>query len=126
MITLGNYKFPRRYSARCRPRVFGGHPLDCWVSKEFLAQVVMRQKLAVDHLNAIQLLKALVAAGATRRAPMASDWVDKIAVRDMSLYGTALASAVARAKRERWLAGSRRREDWIYLTGAGEVVAKLP
>ena len=127
MITLGNYnKFPRRYSARCRPRVFGGHPLDCWVSKEFLAQVLMRQELAVDHLNAIRLLKALVAAGAKTRAPMAGDWVDKIAVRDMALYGTALASAIACAERERWLAGSQRRQDWIYLTRAGEVVAKLP
>ena len=57
---------------------------------------------------------------------MAGDWVDKIAVRDMALYGTALASAIACAERERWLAGSQRRQDWIYLTRAGEVVAKLP
>jgi len=75
-------------------------PLDSWVSKEYLAQLLTRQELALDHLNAIRLLKALVAAGAKTRAPMASAWVDKIAVRNMSLYGTALASAVACAERE--------------------------
>ena len=41
----------------------GGHPLDLWVSKEFLAQLLKDQESAVDHLNAIRLLKALVAAG---------------------------------------------------------------
>jgi hypothetical protein len=55
---------------------------------------------------------------------MASDWVDKIAVRDMELHGTALASAIAYAEGQRWLADSRTREDWIYLTRTGEVVAK--
>jgi hypothetical protein len=62
---LGNYKkFPRGYCGRRRPRVLGGHPLDSWVSKEFLAQRLMRQESAVNHLNAMRLLKALVAAGA--------------------------------------------------------------
>jgi hypothetical protein len=28
------------------------------------------------------------------------------------------------AEGERWLAGSRRRTDWIYLTRAGQIVAK--
>jgi len=127
MFTLGNYnKFPRGFCADRRPRVFGGHPLDSWVSKEFLAQRLMRQELAVDHLNAIQLLKVLVAAGANRRAPMDSDWVHEIALRNLSLQVTDLASTIARARRERWLAGSRRRTDWIYLTRAGEVIAKLP
>jgi hypothetical protein len=86
----------------------------------------MRQELAVNHLNAIRLLQALVAAGATRRAPMDSDWVHEIALRNLSLQLTDLASAIACAEGERWLAGSRRRTDWIYLTRAGEVIAKLP
>ena len=80
----------------------------------------------VDRLNAIRLLQALVAAGASSRAPLESTWVDKIAVRDMALHGTELASAIACAERERWLADSRTRNDWIYLTPTGEVVAKLP
>src|SRR5215469_15319861 len=78
----------------------------------------------VDRLDAIRLLKALVAAGAKPRAPMASAWIDEIAVRDVSLHGTQLASALAYAKGQRWLADSRTRKDWIYLTRAGEVVAK--
>jgi len=104
----------------------GGHPLDLWVSKEFLAQLLKDQESAVDHLNAIRLLKALVAAGASSRAPMDSDWVHNIAVRDMSLQGAELASPIACAERERWLTDSRTREDWIYLTLTGEVVAKRP
>ena len=78
----------------------------------------------VDRLDAIRLLKALVAAGAKPRAPMASAWIDEIAVRDVSLHGTQLASALAYAEGQRWLADSRTRKDWIYLTRAGEVVAK--
>jgi hypothetical protein len=69
-------------------------------------------------------MKALVTAGATTRAPMASAWIDEIAVRDMALHGTALASAIAYAKGERWLADSRTREDWFYLTRLGQAVAK--
>jgi hypothetical protein len=66
----------------------------------------------------------LVAAGANTRAPMESDWVHEIALRDLSLQVTDLASAIAYAKRERWLAGSRRRKDWIYLTRTGEIIAR--
>src|SRR5215471_19858592 len=58
----------------------------------------------VDRLDAIRLLQALVAAGADSRAPMASAWVDEIAVRDMALHGTALATAIAYAEGEGWLA----------------------
>jgi len=127
MITLGSYKnFAREYCARRRPAILGGHPIHSWVFKEYLAQLLMSQESAVDHLNAIRLLQALVAARASTREPMDSAWVDKIAVRNMALYGTALASAIACAERERWLAGSRKREDWIYLTRTGEVIAKLP
>ena len=49
-------------------------------------------------MDAIRLLKALVAAGADSRTPMASAWIDKIAVRDMALHDTALASAAAARK----------------------------
>jgi hypothetical protein len=53
-----------------------------------------------------------------------SAWIDKIAVRDVSLHGTELASALAYAEGERWLADSRTRGDWIYITRTGEIVAK--
>ena len=78
----------------------------------------------VDRFDAMRLLKALVAAGAKPRAPMDSAWVDKIAVREVSLHGTELASALAYAVGQRWLADSRTRKDWIYLTRTGEIVAK--
>jgi hypothetical protein len=78
----------------------------------------------VDRFDAIRLLKALVAAGAKPRAPMDRAWIDEIAVRDVSLHGTELASALAYAEAQRWLADSRRRKDWIYLTRTGEIVAK--
>jgi len=58
----------------------------------------------VDRLDAIRLRQALVAAGADSRTPMDSAWVDKIAVRDMALHGTTLASALAYAEGEGWLA----------------------
>ena len=102
----------------------GGHPLDAPVFQEFL-QLATARAPGIG-LNAIRLLKALVAAGASSRAPMARDWVDKIAVRDMSLHGTELASAIAYAEGERWLAGSQSRKDWIYLTLTGELIAKRP
>ena len=89
--------------------------------REFAAECV-----ELAHLNAIRLLKALVAAGASRRAPMDSDWVYQIALRNLSLQVTDLASAIACAERERWLADSQTRKGWIYLTRAGEVIAKLP
>ena len=54
---------------------------------------------------------------------MASAWVDKIAVRDMALDGTALASALAYAEGEGWLTDSPRK-GWVSLTRAGEVIAK--
>jgi hypothetical protein len=78
----------------------------------------------VDRLDAMRLLKALVAAGAKPRAPMDKAWIDEIAVRDVSLHGMQLASALAYAEGQRWLADSRTRADWIYLTRTGEIVAK--
>ena len=67
---------------------------------------------------------ALVAAGAKPRAPMDGAWIDEIAVKDVSLHGMELASALAYAEKERWLADSRTRKDWIYLTRIGEIIAK--
>jgi hypothetical protein len=75
-------------------------------------------------LNAIRLLKALVAAGAKLSAPMANTWVHDIALRDMSLQGTNLASALAYAEEAGWLVDSARK-GWVFLTRSGEVVARL-
>ena len=55
---------------------------------------------------------------------MTSDWVHRIALREMSLQGTELQSAIAYAESERWFADSRRRKDWVYLTRTGEIVGK--
>ena len=84
----------------------------------------MRYNARVDRLDAIRLLKALVAAGAKPRAPMDSAWIDEIAVRDVSLHGTQLASALAYAEGEGWLVDSPRK-GWVSLTRAGEVVARV-
>ena len=51
-------------------------------------------------------------------------WVDKIAVREMSLQCTELASAIAYAEAEGWLADSPRK-GWMSLTRAGEVIARV-
>jgi hypothetical protein len=42
----------------------------------------------------------------------------------MELHGTGLASAIAYAEGQRWLAHGRTRKDWIYLTRLGQLVAK--
>jgi hypothetical protein len=55
---------------------------------------------------------------------MASAWVHNIAVKDVSLEGTELASAIAYAEAERWLADTPRKR-WVSLTRAGEVIARL-
>ena len=77
----------------------------------------------VDRLNAIRLLKALVAAGANTRAPMANIWVHSLGMTDLALEETDLAAALAYAEGEGWLADSPRK-GWISLTRTGEVVAK--
>jgi len=51
-------------------------------------------------------------------------WIDEIAVRDVSLQGTQLASAIAYAEGQRWLSDSPKRKGWIYFTRRGEAVAK--
>ncbi|MFY9835162.1 MAG: hypothetical protein WAK55_01590 [Xanthobacteraceae bacterium] len=78
----------------------------------------------MDRLNAIRLLKALIAAGAKPRAPMDSAWVDEIAVRDLSFHGTQLESALVYAKGIAWLVDSPRKGR-VSLTRAGEVVARV-
>ena len=78
----------------------------------------------MDRLNAIRLLQALVAVGAKLGVPMANTWVHDIALRDMSLQGTNLASALAYAEGAGWLVDSARK-GWVSLTCAGEVVARL-
>lgn len=55
---------------------------------------------------------------------MDSAWVEKIAVRDMWLHGTGLASAIAYAEAEGWLTDSRTRKGWTSITRTGEAVAK--
>ena len=77
----------------------------------------------MDRFDAIRLLKALVASGAKPRAPMDSAWIDEIAVRDVSLEGTQLASALAYAKGIGWLVDSPRGR--VSLTRAGKVVARV-
>ena len=74
-------------------------------------------------MDAMRLLKALVAAGAKGRVPIANTWVHDIAMRDMALQGTELASAVAYAEAEGWLADAR--PGWVSLTRSGEVVARV-
>jgi len=77
----------------------------------------------VDRANAIRLLKALVAAGANSDTPMAHAWVQDIALRDVSLRGTELSSALAYAEGQGWLADSLR-TGWRP-THAGEIAARL-
>jgi hypothetical protein len=55
---------------------------------------------------------------------MESAWVDKIAVRDMALQGTELASAIAYAEAEGWLVDTPTRKGFISLTRAGEIIAR--
>ena len=78
----------------------------------------------MDRLDAIRLLQALVAKGANSRTPIDRAWVDKMAVRDMALQGTELASAIAYAEAEGWLADTPTRKGCISLTRTGEAMAK--
>jgi len=66
----------------------------------------------------------MVAAGANFKTPMANAWVHDIALRDLSLHGTGLASALTYAGNEGWLKDGPRK-DTTSLTRAGEIAAKL-
>jgi hypothetical protein len=72
----------------------------------------------MDREHAILLLKALVAAGAAYRTPMARSWIHDVAFRDLSLEGPHLASAIAYAEGEAWLADSPK-QGWTSLTSKG-------
>jgi hypothetical protein len=120
-----------RLEIHARPASFGPHPLDR--GRDLTARLARAAGPAlrrigydarVDRFDAMRLLKALVAAGAKPRAPMDIAWIDEIAMRDVSLYGTQLASALAYAEGEGWLVDSPRK-GWVSLTRAGEVVARV-
>ena len=78
----------------------------------------------MDRANAIRLLKALVAAGANSNTLMVNAWVHEIALRDASLRGTELSSALAYVEGQAWIADGPR-EGWTTITRAGESAAKL-
>jgi hypothetical protein len=77
----------------------------------------------VDRANAIRLLKALVAAGANSNALMVNTWVDDIALK-VALRGTNLASALAYAQGQGWIADGPQ-TGWTTITRAGERAARL-
>lgn len=77
----------------------------------------------MDRENAIRLLKALVAAGANSKTPMANVWVRDVALRDVSLKGYELVSALTYAGNEGWLTDSPQK-GWTSLTSAGEAMAQ--
>jgi len=78
----------------------------------------------VDRANAIRLLKALTAAGANSNTLMANAWVHDVALKDASLQGTELSSALAYAEGQGWIAEGPR-EGWTIITRAGESAARL-
>jgi hypothetical protein len=78
----------------------------------------------MDRANAIRLLKALVAAGADSSTLMASAWVHDIAVKDVSLHGVELASALAYAEGQGWIADGPQKGS-TSLTHAGEIAARF-
>jgi hypothetical protein len=77
----------------------------------------------VDRANAIRLLKALVAAGANTNTLMASAWVCGIALK-VSLRGNDLASALAYAEGQDWIADGPRK-GWMTITRSAERATRL-
>jgi hypothetical protein len=73
----------------------------------------------MDRANAIRLLEALMAGGKYSDTPMAKAWINKKAW-EIGLEGRELASALAYAGNEGWLADGPR-EGQILLTRKGEV-----
>jgi len=78
----------------------------------------------MDRANAIRLLKALVASGANSNRLITNAWVRDIALKDASLRGAELASALAYAEGQGWIADGPR-EGWTTITRAGESAARL-
>jgi hypothetical protein len=77
----------------------------------------------MDRANAIRLLKALVAAGANFNTLMAGAWVHDVALK-ASLRGTNLASALAYAEGQGWIANGVKK-GWMTITRSGERAARL-
>jgi len=78
---------------------------------------------SLDRANAIRLLKALVAAGANSNTLMVNTWVEDIALK-AALRGTKLASALAYAQGQGWIADGPQ-AGWTTITRAGERAARL-
>ena len=76
----------------------------------------------MERANAMRLLKALIAAGANSNTLMVSAWVYGIA-QQASLRGTDLASALAYAEEQGWIAEAQ--NGWNTITSAGERAARL-
>jgi hypothetical protein len=72
----------------------------------------------MDRANAIRLLDALMAGGKYSGMPVATSWIHKKAW-EIGLEGLQLASALAYAGNEGWLADGPR-EGQILLTSKGE------
>ena len=77
----------------------------------------------MDRANAIRLLKALVDAGANSDTLMAGAWVCSIALK-VSSEGTDLASALAYAEAQGWIADGVKK-GWMTVTRLGERAARL-
>jgi hypothetical protein len=76
----------------------------------------------VDRANAIRLLKALVAAGENSNTLIVGAWLYDIALK-LSLRGTELASALAYAEGQGWIADGPQK-GWNTITHAGERAAE--
>jgi hypothetical protein len=77
----------------------------------------------VDRANAIRLVKALVAAGAKSDTLMVTAWVYGVALK-VSLRGADLASALAYAEGQGWIADGPQ-TGWKTITRSGERAARL-
>jgi hypothetical protein len=76
----------------------------------------------MDRANAIRLLEALMAGGKYSDTPMAKAWINKKGW-EIGLEGQELASALAYAGNEGWLADGPR-EGQILLTSKGEATMR--
>jgi hypothetical protein len=74
-----------------------------------------------DHANAIRLLKALVARGASSKEPMAHAWITHVAL-EVGLAGDEFDSALDYAADQGWFDDAEVTDNasWVSLTPAGE------
>jgi hypothetical protein len=75
-----------------------------------------------DDVNAIRLLKALIARGANRHEPMANAWITEVAL-EIGLEGAELDSALTYAGTQNWIENTTTMKGRTFLTTAGEVAA---